>query len=277
MGCESVVHTQSISQDRVFSSDISADSTKVIFSTELETLKTLGKNNLEVVSESDSFRADLKFYPDGHELATSVDTTYGIKLWDVVAKRNIYTYSTKDLHTHSFSPKGILCAASEYSLKFFYLKVRYSINSTGLLDAKILEWKDENVFYAVNDLGIHEFDIRNLGAANRIEVSGISDFKVVGKLCFFITKEKRQYYLTKMSDGLAKKKCSGAKMAKIRDDLFCLGVLGSNSIEVFTQEDAYKVSFSDIGTIKMMHHNRAKNGSFLFTEKGIYRFYYLFR
>lgn len=267
--------TKNISPDKAISGDISADYAISIFCTDMGVIKTLSKGSTEILSEEDSIKKGVNFYPNGHELAASVDMYLGIRLWDIVRGQRIYSYNIKGLCTQSFSPKGILCAASEYNVKFFDLKVRYSVDNVKISDARILEWRDENTFYAVNDVGIHEFDVRNLENKISVDVGGIKDFKSMDGCGFFTTRVRKQCYLTKMNDMMVEKTCLGERMAKIGEGSFCIGVLSKNLVEVFTKTRTFGMRFNSVGNIRMMQSNMPKNRFLLFTEDGIHEFYHV--
>lgn len=270
----SAVLTQPVAEDKAFSSDMSADMQMIAYSTDSGELKMISGCNSEVLSGNSVYKKDVKFYPEGHDLITSVDKHTGLQLWDAASKKNVYTYDIKGLGVHSFSCKGALLATSEYNIKFFDLKTRYCVNSISLLDAKIVDWSDENTFFAANYVGIHEFDVRNLRDRKTVEIDGVKSLKTADNAVFFVRTLAKTCHLAKLKDKLVSKVCVGEALTRVNSDPFCLAVSGKDCMEFFTQSRSWKVEFSGVGTIRAAHYNASESRFFVCASSGIHSFYY---
>ena len=141
-------------------------------------------------------------------------------------------------------------------------------------DANIVTWKNENVVLAVDASGIHTFDIRKLGARQRLGISGILDFRATEHADFFVVREKKKYYLAKMTEKIVKKECVGGKIEIVRDGDFCIAVLGQDCLEFFTQKRTWRVSLGEIGAVRMLQFGRESGDFYVFAGSGIYRLQY---
>lgn len=265
-----------ISEDIVINGDLSADRQIIVYLDKNSNLKYVHNDQISLLSKtSNAIQGNVKFYPNGHELISFSNFRDGIELWDIINKISIYKYNIRGLYLQSYSPKGLLCSSSEYNLKFFDLKVRYSIFSRKFLNAKFIEWKNEHIFYVIDDLGISEFDIRSLKNRKSFTECGfIKCFKVLDDEMFFIKKEKKKNYLVRMKNDMVQKECIGTSLTVIDKKKLVFCVPNKDCIDFFTLKNNWRINFEKTGTIKDVKYCESENKFIMFSDQGIYKFYY---
>lgn len=218
---------------------------------------------------SDEYKKDIKIFTKSKHLFTTVDEHVGLRVWNEV--NSIYTYKHNDMFYHDTSSAGTIASISDYSIRMFDVKQRYSFNSYRYFGGKKCVWKDDSIFYAFNAEGITKFDIRN-GSRELFAFVDIKDLIHTNESIYFIQERNNRRYLMKSNcnllENFVSKPIGGKVLCKL-DRKYNVIIGGDEEIEFIGKEDiCYKNDQIGIVNIITSHDNHY----FLGTTVGLIRF-----
>lgn len=217
----------------------------------------------------DKCKKDIKIYPKGNNIFTTVDPALGLRVW---SDRNlVYTYQHNDMYNHDISPSGLVACTSDFTIRIFDLKQRYSFTNYKFKDSTKCLWKDDYVFYAINSDSIAKFDMRNDKYESYVFL-GIKDFVLSDSAIYFIQQKAKTKYLIKCKEDISmnftSQKVCGSKLCKINGK-YEIAVGGRNEIE-FINSECMSINIENVCLIKCMISN--ENECYLGTDNGLIRF-----
>ncbi|RVD92094.1 WD repeat containing protein [Tubulinosema ratisbonensis] len=252
---------ESLDRSKIFSLDFKK---YLIYATEEGSIKIQNEKNTLI---NDKHKKDIKIYTKNNKIFTTVDPITGLRIWS--EKNVIYTYKHQDMYYHDISLSGLIACTSDYNIRIFDLKQRFSFTNYQFSNAIKCLWKDDYVFYAINSDGISKFDRRN-DKKESFVFSDIKDFIIFEESVYFVQQKNKINYLIKfnanLTDNFVSQKVNGNVLCKLNCDEYKIALGGNKQIELIGSK-YFVIKSDDIGKVKCMISSEKE--CFLGTDSGL--------
>ncbi|KAF7683932.1 hypothetical protein TCON_0866 [Astathelohania contejeani] len=228
-----------------YSSDISKFSTLLICQPDGK-INFIDNNRICTdINTNDNIRKGIRFYPSEDYLFTTIDLTYGLRVWDRETGKIIFSYKRDQIISHEYSKYGIAACATEAGIKLYDLRYRYPIKFIKISGCTGLEWTDEHL-KCITRKGVICYDIKTMKEVDHIVINGLIDYKTCtyGSYC---TVQNDKICLIKNGE-YYEKECKGRKL--VMYDKEKVMTTYENKIKIYSFEKDKSIIFDKLKKIE---------------------------
>lgn len=136
-----------------FHCDLSSSSTLVVSSPN-GLLSIIRSNKIEQI-KFDLEAKNVKIYPNGDELFTTSDLDQGLRVWDLEAKKVVFSYPKDNIKYHIYTHNNAIAALLDSGVKFYDLRMRYSYGFHPCRGINYIDY--DKTLYMITDLNIYTY------------------------------------------------------------------------------------------------------------------------
>ncbi|EJW04310.1 hypothetical protein EDEG_01434 [Edhazardia aedis USNM 41457] len=264
--------TNKIVNTSAYSFDLSSTQPSLVYSNNGNIYFNNYKIGIETSMKGD-LNADIKYYPIGDQLFTTVSKKSGLRVYDAFTLENIYNYTAEELSSHTYNKTRFLIGVTAVSgIKFYDLRCRYSINFLSLRNSKKIKFYG-NEFVGIGEDFMIKGDIRNIGKSCLHKVTGITDYDTIDNEDneYIICSKDKYFYISLWnSKANIEKICYSDKMYSNSKLFKYIIVPDGSNIQCVNKNQNVKLNLDLKEKIEDLIFDQKSDLLFLKTKEGIY-------